>query len=87
MVAAVSETSSEYHAFYALRVCPKATADAWWTAVRGRHDVPPAITALMRGRTRIELTRDEAGEAMAWAGQLDGWEDAQPKPLHVYPGS
>ena len=87
MVAAVSETSSEYHAFYALRVCPKATADAWWSAVRVRHDVPPAIVALMRGRTRVELTRDEAGEAMAWAGGLDGWADAQPKPLHVYPGS
>jgi len=87
MVAAISETSSEYHAFYALRVCPQSTADAWWSAVRARHDIPPAIGALVRGRTRIELTRDEAGEAMAWARRLEGWADAQPKPLHVYPGS
>jgi len=87
MVAALSETSSEDHAFYALRVCPKATADAWWSAVRARHDVPPGIMALVRGRTRVELTRDEAGEAMAWAGRQEGWADAEPKPLHVYPDS
>jgi hypothetical protein len=85
MVAALSETSPEHHAFYALRICPKATADAWWSAVRSRHDVPPAITALMHGRTRVELTRAEAGAAIAWAGRLDGWADAQPKPLHVHP--
>lgn len=86
MVAAVSGSSaSERHAYYALRVCPKATADAWWSAVRGRRDVPPAIVALLHGRTRVELTRAEAGAAMAWAGRLDGWAEAQPKPLHVYP--
>ena len=87
MVAALSETSSEYHAFYALRVCPKATADAWLSAVRGRHDVPPGIMALVGGRTRVELTPDEAGEAMAWAGRQEGRADAEPKPLHVYPDS
>ena len=85
MVAALSETSSEYHAFYALRVCPQATADAWWNAVRGRRDVPPGIMALVRGRTRVELTHDEVGEAMAWAGRQEGWADAEPKPLYVYP--
>ena len=47
----------------------------------------PRSSALMRGRTRVELTRDEAGEALEWAGGLDGWADAEPKPLHVYPGS
>jgi hypothetical protein len=85
MVPAVSETSFERRAYYALRVCPEATADAWWSAVRRRRDVPPAITALLNGRSRVELTRAEAGAAMAWAGRLDGWAEAQPKPLHVHP--
>jgi hypothetical protein len=85
MVAGVSESTLQKHAYYAIRVCPKATAEAWWAAVRRERDLPPAITTLLTGRTRVELTRDEAGAVMAWARRLDGWGGADPKPLHVYP--
>ena len=87
MVAAVSESSLDQRAYYALRICPEATADAFWREVRRRRDVPPAISALAHGRTRVELTRDEAGAALTWAERIDGWTDAQPKPLHVYPAA
>ena len=85
MVAAVSESRFEPRAYYALRICPKATAEAFWSEVRRRRDVPPAISALAHGRTRVEVTRDEAGAAITWAEHVDGWAGADPKPLHVYP--
>ena len=72
-------------AYIALRVCPRADADVWWSAVRRRHDIPYAITALLGGRARIELTPEEANYALAWAGSIEGWPSADPKPLFVYP--
>jgi hypothetical protein len=67
-----------------LRVCPDANANAWWQAVRFRRDVPGAILVLALGRSRVELTRDEADRALQWAAGLDGWAAAEPKPLHIY---
>ena len=76
---------SERTSYYALRVCPRADADAWWSAVRRRDDVPHAVAALLGGRARIELTREEAGHALAWAGGIEGWPSTDAKPLFVYP--
>jgi hypothetical protein len=76
---------TEHVSYFALRVDPRADADIWWSAVRRRTDAPPAIAALLGGRARVELTREEAGHAMAWAGGIDGWPDTDSKPLIVYP--
>jgi hypothetical protein len=75
----------ERSSYFALRVCPRADAEAWWSAARRRHDAPPAVAALLAGRARIELTLEEADQALAWAAQLDGWRESSTKPLTVYP--
>jgi len=67
-----------------LRVCPAAPAEAFWSAVRRRDDVPDAIAVLLGGRIRIELTHAEAVEALLWAAAVPGWADAEPKPLFLY---
>jgi hypothetical protein len=67
-----------------LRVCPQASASEWWTAVRRRRDAPAAIAALARGRSRVELTTDDALAALAWAGAIEGWSNAEPKPVFVH---
>jgi hypothetical protein len=38
----------------------------------------------MHGRTRIELTAQEADAALEWAATVDGWAEARPKPLLVH---
>jgi hypothetical protein len=70
--------------YYALRAGSRATAGAWWDAVRERHDAPPAIAALLAGRMRVELGRDEAERALAWAAGVEGWERSEPKPVALY---
>ena len=70
--------------YFSLRVCPKASASSWWDAARQRRDVPPPIAALLRGRERVEVTADEAALALAWAGDLAGWNTADPKPIWLY---
>jgi len=71
--------------YYALRVSPRSEVDGWWSAVRRRPDAPRAITALLAGRSRVEVSREEATHALAWAEGVDGWAAADPKPLVVYP--
>ena len=71
--------------YYALRVCPSADADVWWSTVRRCDDVPHAVAALLSGRARIELTREEASFALSWAERIEGWTDSDIKPLFVYP--
>ena len=80
----MSEPADRF-SYCVLRVCPEAQADAWWRAVRFRRDVPGAILVLALGRSRVELTRDEADRALQWAAGFDEWAAAEPKPLHVYP--
>lgn len=67
-----------------LRVCPAAAADAFWAELRALDDVPDAIAALRAGRIRVEVSRREAAEALAWAAGVEGWATADPKPLFVY---
>jgi hypothetical protein len=67
-----------------LRVNPDAAAAGWWAAARRRPDAPPAISALLKGRRRVELTSVEAAQVMTWAGGVDGWDSAEPKPLFIH---
>jgi hypothetical protein len=70
--------------YLALRVGPYASASSWWTAARQRGDIPAPIAALLNGRERVEVTSDEAAQALAWAGGVTGWNAADPKPVWLY---
>jgi hypothetical protein len=71
---------------YALRVCPRTVADRWWTSARAAFSTaPPAVRAILAGRSRVELTAREAREALEWARGIDGWEADGAAPLYVYP--
>jgi hypothetical protein len=74
----------DFVSYAVLRVCPLSSAGEWWAAVRLRPDAPAAIVALSRGRSRIELTAADADAALAWAGAIDGWGSAAPKPLFIH---
>jgi hypothetical protein len=70
--------------YIAFRMLPGARTGAWWSAVRRSTDAPSALTALVNGRTRVEVSLPEARAILAWATTVDGWSDADPKPLVVY---
>ena len=80
VVTALTERSS----YCVLRVCADADAYAWWLAVRRRQDVPEAISVLLAGRVRVEVSRDDAERALEWAAHIDGWADAKAKPVCLY---
>jgi hypothetical protein len=72
--------------YFALRVCPSAVAPTWWAAARhAAVGAPPAIRSILAGRSRVEVTADEATDALEWARTLDGWNDDALAPLWVYP--
>jgi hypothetical protein len=75
----------ENTSYYALRRCSGAAADAWWVNASRLRDAPPAIAALMSGRARVEVNRDETVEALAWAERVDGLPHGGEPPLRVYP--
>jgi hypothetical protein len=71
---------------HALRVCPKALDSGWWAAAQERRaDAPRAVNALLSGRTRVELTAEEAVLAIHWAAQLTGRDDYEQHPMFIYP--
>jgi hypothetical protein len=71
---------------YALRVCPDALAPAWWEAAHAHSaDAPAPVRALLGGRTRVELSAEEAVRAIHWAAQLTGWDQDERRPVFVYP--
>jgi hypothetical protein len=37
------------------------------------------------GRTRVELSAEEAVRAIHWAAQLTGWDQDERRPVFVYP--
>jgi hypothetical protein len=41
----------------------------------------------MAGRSRVELTSEEAWAVLAWARNLDGWDSDGYTPLWIYPVS
>jgi hypothetical protein len=77
-------TIADVNPYVALRVCPGASAPAWWEAARERRDRPVAVAALLAGRRRVELSPDEAASVLTWAGAIAGWSAADPKPLFVH---
>jgi hypothetical protein len=73
--------------YYALRVCPRADAPRWWASARGAAAAPPAIAAILAGRSRVEMSAEEAVDALAWARELAGWDDDGFAPLSVFPAA
>ncbi len=67
-----------------LRICPAASAETFWSAVRAQRDAPHAIRVLLAGHIRVEVSRHEAAEALVWVAGISGWDDAEPKPLFLY---
>ena len=66
---------------------PETRAGAWWSAVRRSGDVPRPLAGLLNGRTRVEVSPVEARALLAGAARLDGWADADPKPLLLHRGA
>jgi hypothetical protein len=70
--------------YYALRA--GAEGSPWWEgARRAGPDAPPPIRALLAGRSRVEVSPDEAWSVLTWARKLDGWESDDVTPLWIYP--
>ena len=80
----IARVHSDAAPYCVLRVCASAPAEAFWAALRAEPEVPPALAVLLAGRIRVELTRREATEALAWASGVSGWDSADPKPLFLY---
>jgi hypothetical protein len=78
------ETPGVLVTYSALRVGSRSSARDWWTTASRRRDAPPAITSLLGGRTRVEVTRDEAVHALAWASGIAGWPEAGPTPVFLH---
>jgi hypothetical protein len=62
----------ENTSYFALRRGSGVVADEWWSTVRWRADVPAGVVPIAAGRARVELSQDEAVEALEWAERLDG---------------
>ena len=72
--------------YYALRVCSRADAPRWWASARdAAAAAPPAIAAILAGRSRVEVSAEEAVDALAWARELPGWDDDILAPVWAYP--
>jgi hypothetical protein len=63
----------------------RANARTWRAAARTDDDAPPAARALLAGRTRIELSAQEARTVFAWARTVPGWESDGGPALEAYP--
>jgi hypothetical protein len=83
---ATKHNITDLMSYTALRIVSGSDAGTWLSAARDSDGVPRPVAALLGGRTRIEVSPEEANAAMAWAATLPGWTDADPKPLLVHPG-
>ena len=71
--------------YHALRVGDSASLAEWQAQAHARKaNAPTAIRAICAGRTRVELTAQEAARAIDWASRLPGWGSEGPAPLFVY---
>ncbi len=71
--------------YHALRVGDGAVLAEWWAeADAQRAHAPSAIRAILAGRTRVELSAEEAVSAIDWASRVPGWDSGAPTPLFVY---
>jgi hypothetical protein len=48
---------------------------------------PRAIQAILTGRTRVEVSAEDATAALAFARTLDGWDPERLTPVWVYPAA
>ena len=72
--------------YLALRVCPRAESLEWWlSARRGVHHAPRAMRAILAGRSRVEVSADEAVAVLRWARGLEGWDPDALAPVWIYP--
>jgi hypothetical protein len=70
--------------YAALRADRRDSDATWWNAASRRRDAPRAIAALVGGRSRVEVTRDEGQRALAWAAEISGWPTAERKPVYLH---
>ena len=75
---------SDAATYCVLRARPRDWTGPFWEAAEHREDAPDAIRAFLAGRNRVELSRGAATDALDWAAAVDGWADAEPKPLFLY---
>jgi len=75
----------EHRSYYALRRNEGTSAVEWWRAASTRRDLPPELAPLAAGRTRVELDRGAAVDALNW---VDADTSCSPEALPVvtYPG-
>ena len=74
--------------YFALRVCPLAESPEWWRSARSATaSAPPAIRAILAGRTRVEVSTADASAALTWARSLEGWDPDALAPVWVYPAA
>jgi hypothetical protein len=60
-------------AYFALRVCPRAESAQWWISARlAASSAPPPVRAILAGRTRVEVSAEEAAAALRWARSVPG---------------
>jgi hypothetical protein len=72
--------------YFALRTCPRAASSEWWmSARRVANSAPLAIRALLAGRTRVEVSAEEATAALNWARSVHGWDPDALAPVWIYP--
>ena len=75
-------------AYFALRVCPMAESPEWWRSARSAlGGAPPAMRAILAGRTRVEVSAEEAADALDWARSLRGWDPDALAPVWIYPAA
>ena len=77
----------EPSAHYVVRVRANVDAARWWSAAADADDAPAVIRALLTGRSRVEVSGDEAELVRAWARAIDGWPDDGDEPLSFYPAA
>jgi hypothetical protein len=84
----MSRPESTPRSYYALRVCPDAAASPWWASARHAGSTAPrAIRAILAGRSRVELTADEAGTSSRGRASCPDGMTTSLAPLQVYPSA
>lgn len=69
-----------------LRAAGKAEETRWWaSAIQAHASAPPAVRAILTGRSRVEVSAEEAEAVLVWASALDGWDESATAPLSTYP--
>jgi hypothetical protein len=74
--------------YLALRTCTRAESPEWWVSARkAANSAPPAVRAILAGRTRVEVSAEEAIAALKWARSVQGWDPDALAPVWIYPAA